>query len=89
MVRFVVHDSGPGLPPWASERLKSAAVPFASSSDGTGIGLFVIRDVLQQLGGRIDVQTRDASHPEGQGTTFTVSIPATQVQDSRAPGRPR
>jgi len=82
MVRFVVHDTGPGLPPPASQRLKSAAVPFESSSDGTGIGLFVIRDVLQQLGGSIDVQTRDASHPEGQGTTFTVSIPALQVQDA-------
>jgi signal transduction histidine kinase len=81
-VRFVVHDSGPGLPLAASERLKSAAVPFASSGDGTGIGLFVIRDVLQQLGGRIDVQTRDVSHPEGRGTTFTVSIPAMRVQDA-------
>jgi signal transduction histidine kinase len=81
LVRFVVHDTGPGLPLPASERLKSAAVPFASSSDGTGIGLFVIRDVLQQLGGRLDVQTRDVSSPEGQGMTFTVSIPATQVQD--------
>ena len=83
-VRFVVHDTGPGLPPPASERLKSAAVPFASSDDGTGIGLFVIRDVLQQLGGRIDVQSRDASDPEGQGTTITVSIPATPVQDTAA-----
>ena len=82
MVRFVVHDTGPGLPPRASERLKSAAVPFASSSDGTGIGLFVIRDVLQQLGGSIDVQTREASHPQGQGTTLTVSIPALLVQDA-------
>jgi signal transduction histidine kinase len=86
MVRFVVHDTGPGLPPLASERLKSAAVPFSSSNDGTGIGLFVIRDVLQQLGGGIDVQTRDASHPEGQGTTFTVSIPALQVQDAALRG---
>jgi nitrogen-specific signal transduction histidine kinase len=85
MLRFVVHDSGPGLPPPASERLKSAAVPFASSSDGTGIGLFVIRDVLQQLGGSIDVEARDASHPEGQGTTFTVSIPALQVEDAAPP----
>jgi len=48
-VRFVVHDTGPGLPPSAFERLKSASVPFESSSDGTGIGLFVIRDVLLQL----------------------------------------
>lgn len=57
-------------------------MPFASSSDGTGIGLFVIRDVVQQLGGHVDVQTRDASHSEGRGTTCTVSIPAMQVEDA-------
>ena len=79
-VRFVVHDTGPGLPPAALERLRSATVPFASSDDGTGIGLFVIRDVLQQLGGRLEVQSRDAADPEGQGTTSTVSIPAKQVR---------
>ncbi len=86
MLRFVVHDSGPGLPQPAAERLKSSAVPFASSSDGTGIGLFVIRDVLQQLGGRLEVQSRDASNAEGQGTTFTVSIPVRRVQDDSAHG---
>ena len=82
MILFVVQDTGPGLPPLAAQRLKSAAVPFASSSDGTGIGLFVIRDVLQQLAGSIEVQNRDASHPLGQGTTFTLSIPVLQVQDA-------
>ena len=86
VLRFVVHDTGPGLPPPAAERLKSAAVPFSSCSDGTGIGLFVIRDVLQQLGGSLEVQTRDASDPKGQGTTFTVNIPARQVQDAAAFG---
>jgi CheY-like chemotaxis protein len=55
-------------------------VPFASSDDGTGIGLFVIRDVLQQLGGRLEVQSRGAADPEGQGTTSTVSIPARLVK---------
>ena len=79
-VRFVVHDTGPGLPPAALERLRSATMPFASSDDGTGIGLFVIRDVLQQLGGRLEVQSRDSTDPEGQGTTATVSIPAMQVK---------
>jgi len=81
VVQFAVYDTGPGLPLSASERLGSADVQFASSTDGTGIGLFVIRDVLQQLGGIIHVQTRDTSHPAGQGTTFTVSIPAQQVQE--------
>ena len=85
-LRIVVHDSGPGLPPPAAERLKSAAVPFASSSDGTGIGLFVVRDVLQQLGGSLELQTRNASDLEGQGTTFTLSIPARLVRDAASSG---
>ena len=75
-VRFSVEDSGPGLPPQALQRLQGATVPFESSSDGSGIGLFVIRDVLQQLGGQIDVQSTITQNPEGRGTTFKVSIPA-------------
>ena len=55
LVRFVARDIGPGLPPTANDRLKSAAVPFESSNAGSGIGLFVVRDVLQQLGGSVDV----------------------------------
>ena len=76
-VRLVVQDSGPGLPPQALERLQGQSVPFESSDDGTGIGLFVIRDVLQQLNGRIDVQSA-----ESQGTTFVVTVPATSIQDT-------
>jgi len=83
-VRFSVHDTGPGLPPQASKRLQGATVPFESSSDGSGIGLFVIRDVLQQLGGQIDVKSADLQNAEGHGTTFTVSIPATLAQDLTA-----
>ena len=83
-VRFSVHDTGPGLPPQASQRLQGATVPFESSSDGSGIGLFVIRDVLQQLGGQIDVKSADLHSSEGHGTTFTVSIPATLAQDITA-----
>ena len=83
-VRFSVEDSGPGLPPQALQRLLGATVPFESSSDGSGIGLFVIRDVLQQLGGQIDVHSTIAQSAEGQGTTFKVSIPATLVRETSA-----
>ena len=76
-VRFCVEDSGPGLPPQARERLEGIAVPFESSGDSSGIGLFVIRDVLQQLGGRIEVQSPDPRSDAGQGTRFAVSIPGT------------
>lgn len=83
-VRFSVQDTGPGVPPQALQRLQGATVPFESSSDGSGIGLFVIRDVLQQLGGQIAVESPDMQRSEGQGTTFTVSIPATLARDTTA-----
>ena len=83
-VRFSVEDSGPGLPPQARERLEGIAVPFESSGDSSGIGLFVIRDVLQQLGGRIEVQSPDPRSDAGQGTRFTVSIPGTLAMKTPA-----
>ena len=86
-VRFSVQDTGPGLPPQALQRLQGATVPFESSSDGSGIGLFVIRDVLQQLGGQIDVKSADVHSSEGHGTIFTVSIPATLARDITAQER--
>lgn len=80
MLRFVVQDSGPGLPAAAAQRLTSSAVSFSSSINGNGIGLFVVRDVLQQLKGQVEVRSRDASDPHGAGTCFTVCVPAMQVQ---------
>ena len=78
-VRFMVQDTGPGLPAPALERLQGSSVPFELTDTGTGIGLFVIRDLLQQLGGKIELQ-----QVEGQGTRFVVSIPAVVVADSPA-----
>ena len=83
-VWFSVQDTGPGLPAQALQRLQGATVPFESSSDGSGIGLFVIRDVLQQLGGQIAVKSPDVQRSEGQGTTFTASIPAALARDTTA-----
>ena len=46
----------------------------------------MIRDVLQQLGGQIDVQSTIPRNLEGRGTTFKVNIPATLVRETSAQG---
>jgi signal transduction histidine kinase len=69
-VELVVADNGPGIPPEMRERL---FMPFASGhavSGGTGLGLYVVHQIVGALGGEIGV----ADRPEG-GAEFAVTIP--------------
>jgi signal transduction histidine kinase len=63
-----VQDTGPGLTPDESARIFE---PFyTTKAGGTGLGLAVSYGIIQQHGGRIEVQSAP-----GQGTTFTVWLP--------------
>jgi signal transduction histidine kinase len=44
---------------------------FTTKSKGTGLGLAIVRHVTTNHGGRVDVDSR-----EGDGSTFTISLPA-------------
>ena len=67
-LRLSVADTGPGLDAAVSDRLFT---PFASTkATGSGLGLSVSRRIVEEHGGRIDVQ----SEP-GRGATFTVYLP--------------
>jgi signal transduction histidine kinase len=69
-----VSDTGPGLPADELARLVSSNSthdPFqCGACDHARIGLLVIRDVLQQLGGTVEVTTRAS-----QGTSIHVCVP--------------
>jgi two-component system NtrC family sensor kinase len=65
-----VSDNGVGI---SEEHLEKIFEPFFSTkpqTQGTGLGLFVTRGIVERLGGRIDV----ASRP-GQGARFSVRLP--------------
>jgi two-component system NtrC family sensor kinase len=64
-----VQDNGSGI---SEEDLKHIFEPFFSTKGefGTGLGLSITRDIVEKLGGEIDV------HSElGKGTRFTVTLP--------------
>ena len=70
---FVVSDTGPGLPLGAVESLRtplSRDEELRPRKDGSGVGLSVVRMVLDHLGGTVDVHVSP-----GEGTRFTVDIP--------------
>jgi signal transduction histidine kinase len=64
-----VTDTGSGIP---AELLTKIFEPFYSTKRGVGLGmgLFVVRNIVTMLRGRIAVQSE-----VGRGTTFRVSLP--------------
>ncbi len=74
-VHLVVKDHGLGIPTAAQARLfeKFYRVdsPQLRNVAGTGIGLYLVRQVIEGHGGRVDVD----SHP-GEGSAFEIALPA-------------
>ncbi|MBN1918693.1 MAG: GHKL domain-containing protein [Verrucomicrobia bacterium] len=66
-----VIDNGPGMPPEVRERVFEAFFTTKQASQGTGIGLSIVRTILAKCGAQIAVETQP-----GEGTTFRVVLPA-------------
>ncbi len=68
-VCVTVSDSGPGIP---KDVLPNLFSPFFSTKDdGMGLGLFVSQNIVEEYGGRVEVESE-----MGQGAMFTVRLPA-------------
>jgi signal transduction histidine kinase len=68
-VQLIVADSGCGIP---SDLLPRIFDPFFSTKPGgTGLGLSVSEGIVREHGGTIDVESAP-----GQGTRFTINLPA-------------
>jgi len=78
-VRIAVVDRGSGM---SADHLARAGEPFFTTKPpgmGTGLGLFVTRSSVKQLGGTLTM----ASEP-GRGTTATVLLPVDVVTKAHA-----
>jgi len=78
-VVLAVADDGRGIDP--ADRPRVFQPYFTTKPLGTGLGLFVSRQIVEERGGRLTF----ASEP-GQGTTFTVRLPAARPEPSPGPG---
>jgi signal transduction histidine kinase len=68
-VHLRVRDSGIGMP--AEQMLRIFEPLYTTKPGGTGLGLYIVREILVAHEGRVTVES-----VEGQGTTFTFTFPA-------------
>ncbi|MFY0576771.1 sensor histidine kinase [Cystobacter fuscus] len=70
-VRFLVHDTGPGIP---AEALPHLFERFwrveGTGKEGTGLGLAISRGLVEAQGGTLDVRSE-----QGKGSTFCFTLP--------------
>jgi two-component system phosphate regulon sensor histidine kinase PhoR len=83
-VRFAVGDSGLGIPASELHRIFEKFYRLdpgmSRGIGGTGLGLYITRELVRRMAGTIDVESR-----VDEGSTFVVELPAAEAP----PGRDR
>ena len=81
-VVVMVRDTGCGIP---AAHLETIYKPFFTTKGekGTGIGLWVVKGIVQRLGGRIRVETSTTGQT---GTCFTITLPSPKAETNSEPG---
>jgi signal transduction histidine kinase/ActR/RegA family two-component response regulator len=81
-VVVTVRDSGEGINPQflthVFDRFRQAESSSTRAHGGLGLGLAIVRNLLELHGGEV----RAHSDGEGQGATFTVTLPASAVHEA-------
>jgi len=68
---FFVRDNGMGIAPEHHDRIFGLFNKLDATSDGTGIGLALVKRIIEVHGGRIWVESE-----AGKGATFCFTLPA-------------
>jgi signal transduction histidine kinase len=69
-IEFQVEDNGIGIPPEQHQKIFDMFYRYANDNNGSGLGLFIVKEVLSKLGGTVKLDSI-----EGKGSVFKISIP--------------
>jgi signal transduction histidine kinase len=88
-VELVVADNGqgiePGFLPFVFDRFRQADPSFTRRAGGLGLGLAIVRSLVELHGGTIVAR----SDGPGAGATFEVRLPMAPLRAEQAPAEPR
>ncbi len=71
LIAIRITDNGKGIP--EEIRSKIFQPNFTTKSSGTGLGLALTKNIINQFGGTIDFESQ-----EDKGTTFRIKLPTTE-----------
>jgi len=69
VLRVWIEDNGIGIPAHSQERLFRMFQRLTSEYEGTGIGLAIVRKVVERMGGRVGAESAP-----GKGSRFWVEL---------------
>ncbi len=69
-VQIEIEDTGPGVPPELTPRLFAPFVTTKSQAQGTGLGLYISRQIVAEHGGTLELV-----QAPGRGAVFRVELP--------------
>lgn len=72
-----VQDNGPGIPASAQERLFDMFFRASNKSQGSGLGLYIVKNSVEKMGGSIKVQSE-----VGRGTEFILRLPRIKLPNT-------
>lgn len=75
-----IEDSGMGIPPEHLDRLFDPKFTTKQAGKGTGLGLWIVRSIVQEGGGRIRVRSQ-----AGRGTIVRIEFPVAAGAAAHAP----
>lgn len=81
---FFVGDNGVGIDPRHHDKVFGLFEKLNPQSEGTGVGLALVRRIIDAHGGRVWVE----SDGLGQGSTFCFTVPRQIVESSHPPPGP-
>lgn len=80
MIRYWVKDNGSGLTDSQQQKLFKPFPKLGHSAEhGHGLGLTIVRRIIERLGGIVGVESQP-----GAGSTFYFTLPASSVETNRA-----
>lgn len=77
-LEIVIRDNGPGIPVASRDRVFKLFQRLSSEKEGSGIGLSIVKRIVETHGGAISIVNRGDEQP---GTEFLVKWPLAPAED--------